>query len=163
MKFQEIGDEFRADLADCFTVEPEPEPETTCPGADVITAVSNENTASFAVPVDNPGMCNFIGVFNSATINRQGESIFLETVFNNGTPSVVSLNDDQAEACLAQIGCTEFFSEPESPPSMSLTLPSVQTLESLELAADPVAEEGSTTVIIEEEGPTNPSQCLCIN
>ena len=133
VKFQEIGDEFRADLIDCLTVEPEP----GCPVSSEIVEFLNEQpvpnfidplagvtvvdpsvpvatfTADPIVVQDNGFFCELM--------NPTGNSILIDTVQVEGTATHSisfdgsglnsSLTLDQARACADEAGCSNFNGE----------------------------------------------------
>ena len=133
VKFQEIGDQFRADLIDCFTkdvdpVEPPTEPEVTCPAV-VVDAVNslvsdangagvlpepvsvgitaNSCTLFFGDALTNPGGISVVGIFNG----ESGENGFEAGAAINGEEAPVdefgnpvSLSPEQLGACAVAIG-----------------------------------------------------------
>ena len=126
VKFQEIGDEFRADLIDCLTVEPEPEPG--CPFSSEIAEFFPSPIFAFLAPPlevqDN--------IFNCEIMNPAGNSLLINTVNtnDNSTHSIMgivngsvlddsSLTHDQALACADEMGCSNFTGEPSIIPGGS--------------------------------------------
>ena len=136
VKFQEIGDQFRADLIDCFTkdvdpVEPPTEPEVTCPAV-VVDAVNslvsdangagvlpepvsvgitaNSCTLFFGDALTNPGGISVVGIFNG----ESGDNGFAAGAAINGEAAPVdefgnpvSLSPEQLGACAVAIGTSE--------------------------------------------------------
>ena len=137
VKFQEIGDQFRADLIDCFTkdvdpVEPPTEPEVTCPAV-VVDAVNslvsdangdseadaqpvsvgrtaNSCTLFFGDALTNPGGISVVGIFNGESAENgfgAGAAINGEAAPVDEFGNPVSLSPEQLGACVVAIGASE--------------------------------------------------------
>ena len=133
VKFQEIGDEFRADLIDCLTVEPEP--ELGCPFSSEIAEFLNEQpvpnfidplagvtVVDPSVPVATSTADPIVAqdnISNCEIMNPAGNSLLNNTVNTNSTHSIMgivngsvlddsSLTLDQALACADEMGCSNF-------------------------------------------------------
>ena len=110
VKFQEIGDEFRADLIDCLTVEPEPELVSACPFSSEIADFTGTN-----VVVDQNSSCSINDLANdSVDIGRPLGFLLLPTEFDfeiegsvNGFEIDAGLSEEQAIACAVEAGCSE--------------------------------------------------------